>query len=79
MTATILDQPATRTQINDAARSVSDTADAIARKSAQLFALLVTARGDGAASFRGYSSEIQEHFLDACTDMAEEIRDLAQQ
>lgn len=54
-----------------------DPIDALARKSAQLFSMLITTYGEGFESFNSYNDEIKENYLWACSDLALEIRELS--
>ena len=46
--------------------------DALTKKLAQLHAMLFTTYGDAQESFSSLSDELQDNFMWACSDMAEE-------
>lgn len=53
-----------------------ETFDKLQAKLCQLRALLVSIYGGGGESFRGMNDELQDNFIWACADMAEECERL---
>ncbi len=65
------------TEINSS-KAAESTIDQLARKSRQLHALLKMCYGDAGESFRNLNDTLQDDHAWACSDLAEEIRDLAE-
>jgi len=56
--------------------SVGDLSDYLDTRLAHLSALLEVAYGGGGEAFRGYSDAIQDQYLWACAQLADECREL---
>ena len=56
----------------------NDIQSTLSAKLSHLHAMLVTSYGSGYESFSNYSAAIQDNYLWACSDLAEECKHLAE-
>lgn len=56
--------------------SAGDLSDHLDNRLAHLSALLMMTYGDGGEAFRGYNDQIQDEFMWACAQLADECREL---